>query len=374
MESLAFESAASLYELALGWSSDASSQRQLALRVALAQAHESAGNLTRAAEEYVHAANSVEGERRRDLFRLAGRLQLSAGRILTGVELFRRSAEGAGVELASYVDEKETRGPDLDHLLDRLAALLKAKERPSAAGITASVSPELDHFLALMEGTGAGLPRTCAWAATRALDLSIEAEDLRTVTRCLAYLCVGGTLSAGGSSSTARALALLRACEPHVERDTWEYILRWNDLAEAVSRVDSHGVIEQAAAIRRLAEQRSTGVSIEVSTTLGIEMEATLWAGQLGPLLRTAGALERDTPVGEVPARHLLAQTYLSIEELAANRPVLARQRRGRAGEEGDRDGCPRNHGAALRCGPASTALMGPGQGLGHPSDIRPTQ
>ena len=28
--------------------------------------------------------------------------------------------------------------------------------------------------------------------------------------------------------------------------------------------------------------------------------------------------------------------------------PVLARQRRGRAGEEGDRDGCPRSHGPAF--------------------------
>ena len=326
-ESLAFESAASLYELALGWSNDASSRRQLALRVALGQAHERAGNLTRAAEEYVHAANSVEGTQRRELFRLAGRLQLSIGRILTGVELFRRSAEGAGVELASHVDEKETRGPELDHLLDRLAALLAARGSASAAAITVPVSSELGHFLALMEGTGAGLPRTCAWAATRALDLAIKAEDLVTATRCLAYLCVGGTLRAGDASNTARALELLGACQPHVDRETWEYILRWNDLAEAVARVDSRGVIERAVAIRRIAEQRLTGVSIEVSTTLGIEMEAMLWAGQLGPLLRTAGALERDTPAGEVPARQLLAQTYLSIEELAANRPVLARQR-----------------------------------------------
>jgi tetratricopeptide (TPR) repeat protein len=253
--SLAFDSAARCYQLALSWGSHSESERR-ALQVRMAEALANSGRGGEAGEAFQRAAQGTAGEMRATLLASAVDQLLRAGQLEQGLTLGDQLLRELGLGSA------QTGSGALVGLLARRSYLwLRGYEFTARDPVDPRAIARVEAVRAMSHALGHMDPFAAANMQARHLLLALESGDSFSVSRALGYEAV--YLAIEGAPHSEKALALLerqRALTPEPThpylrafahyavgvvdwgRGRWEGALHALDRAEAAYRSDCTGV------------------------------------------------------------------------------------------------------------------------------------
>ncbi len=253
--SLAFDSAARCYELALAWGSHSALEMR-ALQVGMADALANSGRGSEAGDAYQRAALGASGDVRATLLASAVDQLLRAGQLEQGLTLGDKLLRELGLGTA------QTGPRALVGLLARRSYLwLRGYEFTPQDVVTPRAIARVEAARAMSHALGHMDPFAAANMQARHLLLALESGDSFSVSRALGYEAV--YLAIEGDANSEKALALLerqRALTPEPThpylrafahyavgvvdwgRGRWEGALAALDRAESAYRSDCTGV------------------------------------------------------------------------------------------------------------------------------------
>jgi len=324
-ESLAFDRAARLYQLALELSTSPDPATRRSLQTSLADSLANAGRGAEAAESYLSAARGAPTGESLELQRLAAEQLLRSGRIDQGFPVLRAVLAEVGLRYP-----RTTLGSILSFLYHRLRIRfrgLEFRERDAS-----QISPE--RLIRI---------DTC-WSVSFGLSMidTIRGRDFQALHLLLA-------LQAGEPYRIARAVAIEAGYSatggPPNARRTAELVEKSTSLAERVGHPQAIGVAQVAVGITAIAEgrwkaswelaqkgetilrERCTGVSWQLDTTHIYSLRDLFYMGEIAELsfrlpMLLREAKERDDLFAETSLRS--RHGYVAL--LAAGEPAKARR------------------------------------------------
>ena len=278
---LAFERAARLYRLALGWHvGDADAAR--ALRMKLGEALVNAGLGAEAAEIFLEAARGAEPSLSLELQRRAAEQLLVSGHIDRGVRVLR--AVLASVD----VDYPETSAGAAVNLLARLARLRLRGTRFTERKIEAIPASQLAR-LETCYSAGKGLTlvdpvRGLGFLAQHLL-LALEVGDPRSVSLGLSFHAI--SLCTPGASGYARARRALDDARAIAERLQDPYLLGVTGSCSAAVEMCLgrwKSTVALASQANTILRTRCSGVAWEIEGGIVCSEVSLLWLGRLAEL------------------------------------------------------------------------------------------